>query len=48
MIVSKCNILTFRQEWESKYPTSWAWYQRMQGRPAVKKAKEDREKAMAK
>jgi len=38
----------FNKEWESKYPTSWAWYQRMQARSAVKKAREDREKAMAK
>jgi len=38
----------FDKEWESKYPTSWAWYQRMLSRPAVKKAREDREKAMAK
>lgn len=34
------------QEWESKYPVSWAWYQKLQARPSVKKAREERQKAM--
>ncbi|KAM0712363.1 hypothetical protein Q7P37_011458 [Cladosporium fusiforme] len=38
----------FEQEWKSKYPTAWAWYQKLQARPSVTKAREDRQKAMEK
>ncbi|KAM0709030.1 hypothetical protein Q7P35_003066 [Cladosporium inversicolor] len=36
----------FEKEWESRYPTSWAWYQKLQARPSVTKAREERQKAM--
>jgi len=37
----------FAKEWESSYPNAWAWNQRLQARPAVAKAREDRQKAVA-
>lgn len=37
----------FPNEWKEKYPTAWAWNERVQQRPAVKKAREDRQAAIA-
>ncbi|KAH9824631.1 Glutathione S-transferase [Teratosphaeria destructans] len=37
----------FEAEWKEKYPTAWAWNERLQARPAVTKAREDRAKAIA-
>ena len=37
----------FQKEWEEKYPEAWAWNQRLQERPAVKKAREARQEAMS-
>jgi len=36
----------WEKEWQSSYPEAWAWYQRLQERPAVKSAFEARQKAM--
>ncbi|KAK5112257.1 hypothetical protein LTR62_004418 [Meristemomyces frigidus] len=38
----------FGKEWEEKYPVAWAWQERLEGMEAVKRAKEDRGKAMSK
>ena len=37
----------FEKEWESSYPQSWAWYQKLSALPAVKETKDERAKAMA-
>ncbi|EME47042.1 hypothetical protein DOTSEDRAFT_123585 [Dothistroma septosporum NZE10] len=36
----------FVSEWKEKYPTCWAWNQKLQERPAVKKCREERTEAM--
>lgn len=36
----------WEKEWQSTYPQAWDWYQRLQARPSVKSAYEDRQKAM--
>jgi glutathione S-transferase len=38
----------FAKEWEEKYPTAWAWHQRLSERESVKKCFGDRTKAMGK
>ncbi|KAF2479481.1 glutathione S-transferase [Neohortaea acidophila] len=37
----------FPNEWKEKYPTAWAWNERVSERPSVKKVREDRSKAIA-
>jgi glutathione S-transferase len=37
----------FAKEWESSFPEAWKWNQRLNERPAVVKAREDRQKAVA-
>ena len=37
----------FPNEWKQKYPKAWEWNEKLQERPAVKKAREDRTKAMS-
>jgi glutathione S-transferase len=48
LLLAKPNIMgeDFAKEWEEKYPEAWAWNQRLQERPAVSKARDDRTKAM--
>lgn len=36
----------FAKEWETEYPEAWAWHQRLDQRPAVKKVFDDRLKAV--
>lgn len=36
----------FPQEWEKEYPTAWKWSNTLLEREAVKKCREDRNKAM--
>jgi glutathione S-transferase len=36
----------FAKEWEKDYPTCWAWNERLSARDAVKKCKQDRQKAI--
>lgn len=37
----------FVGEWKEKYPVCWAWYQKLQERPAVKKCRDERMEAIA-
>lgn len=37
----------FIAEWQTKHPLAWAWYNKLEQRPAVIKAREDRVKAMS-
>lgn len=36
----------FPQEWQKEYPTCWAWSERLLAREAVKKCRQDRQKAI--
>lgn len=49
LLLSPPNIMgkDFAKEWETEYPEAWRWNQRLNGRPAVKAAREGREKAKA-
>ncbi len=37
----------FVKEFEEKYPIAWKWNQKLNERPSVKKAREDRNQAMS-
>lgn len=49
MLLSPPNVMgkEFPREWETEYPEAWKWNQRLNERPAVKAAREGREKAKA-
>lgn len=37
----------FPKEFKEKYPKAWEWNEKINERPAVKKTREDRQKAIA-